>query len=220
MWRSFSRTMAPRYGSRGPQDSNHPPGARQEPWWQQAGLPASGGTQPPSRGQQWFQPRPPGKEVSHRRCPPRGTGRQGGGTAAAVSSQLYLDSRGNLILLQKDVIMRVEPSDQLTGFYSLFPHVKKDGGLHPILDPRCLNAFIKVLPFKMLTTSYILEAVEKGDWFTSVDLRDTYFYVPICPDHRPFLCFALQGQAYQFKVLPFGLSLSPRVFTSRTWTTG
>ena len=145
---------------------------------------------------------------------------RGGGTAAAVSSQLYLDSRGNLILLQKDVIMRVESSDQLTGFYSLFPHVKKDGGLHPILDPRCLNAFIKVLPFKMLTTSYILEAVEKGDWFTSVDLRDTYFYVPICPDHRPFLCFALQGQAYQFKVLPFGLSLSPRVFTSRTWTTG
>ena len=35
----------------------------------------------------------------------------------------------------------------------------------------------------------------------------------MCPVHRPFLRFAFQGQAYQFRVLPFGLSLSPRVFT-------
>ena len=64
----------------------------------------------------------------------------------------------------------------------------------------------------MLTKSQILEAVEKGDWVTSIDLKNAYFHVPICPDHRPFLRFAIQGQAYQFKVLPFGLSLSPRVF--------
>ncbi len=30
---------------------------------------------------------------------------------------------------------------------------------------------------------------------------------------RPFLRFAFEGRAYQYKVLPFGLSLSPRVFT-------
>lgn len=76
--RTFSRTTAPRYGSRGPQHSNHPPGARQEPWRQHAGFPASGNTQPPSRRQQRFQPRPPSKEGSHRRRPPRGTGRQAG----------------------------------------------------------------------------------------------------------------------------------------------
>ncbi|KAL0181950.1 hypothetical protein M9458_021325, partial [Cirrhinus mrigala] len=29
----------------------------------------------------------------------------------------------------------------------------------------------------------------------------------------PFLRFAFEGRAYQYKVLPFGLSLSPRVFT-------
>ena len=76
---TFSRTMAPRYGSRGLQHSNHPPGARQEPWWQHAGFPASGGTQSPSCRQQQFQPHPPGKEVSHRRCPPQGYGTTGRG---------------------------------------------------------------------------------------------------------------------------------------------
>ncbi len=44
-------------------------------------------------------------------------------------------------------------------------------------------------------------------------LRDTYFHVSILPRHRPFLRFAFEGQAYQYKILPFGLSLSPRVFT-------
>ncbi|CAM4682246.1 unnamed protein product [Leuciscus chuanchicus] len=34
-----------------------------------------------------------------------------------------------------------------------------------------------------------------------------------CPEHRPFLRFAFQGQAFQFQVLPLGLSLAPRVFT-------
>jgi len=33
------------------------------------------------------------------------------------------------------------------------------------------------------------------------------------PQHRPFLWFAFEGQEYHYKVLPFGLSLSPRVFT-------
>lgn len=51
----------------------------------------------------------------------------------------------------------------------------------------------------------------KGGRFTLVDLNIACFRVPICPHHRPFLCFAFQGQAYQFKGLPFGLSLSPSV---------
>ncbi len=51
------------------------------------------------------------------------------------------------------------------------------------------------------------------DWFAAIDLKDAYFHVSILPRHRPFLRFAFKGQAYQYKVLPFGLSLSPRVFT-------
>ncbi len=37
--------------------------------------------------------------------------------------------------------------------------------------------------------------------------------VSLLPQHRPFLRFAFEGWAYQYKALPFGLSLSPRVFT-------
>ena len=51
------------------------------------------------------------------------------------------------------------------------------------------------------------------DWFAAIDLKDAYFHVSILPRHRPFLRFAFEGRAYQDMALPFGLALSPRVFT-------
>lgn len=117
-------------------------------------------------------------------------------------------------LLEKEAITEVSMSVQQAGFYSTYFLIpKKDGGLRPILDLRPLNVYLKRLPFKMLHTRHILEAIEPGEWFTTVDLKDAYFHVPICKDHWKFLRFAFQGRAYEFRVLPFGLSLSPRVFT-------
>ncbi len=43
--------------------------------------------------------------------------------------------------------------------------------------------------------------------------RTLTFTFSILPLHRPFLRFAFEGRAWQYRVLPFGLSLSPRVFT-------
>ncbi len=76
-----------------------------------------------------------------------------------------------------------------------------------------LNRALHKLPFKMLTQKRILGCVRPLEWFAAIDLKDAYFHVSILPRHRPFLRFAFEGRAYQYKVLPFGLSLSPRVFT-------
>ena len=38
-------------------------------------------------------------------------------------------------------------------------------------------------------------------------------YFPFHPEHRKFLRFAFQGQAYKFAVLPFGPALAPCIFT-------
>lgn len=57
-----------------------------------------------------------------------------------------------------------------------------------------------------------LASVLRGLVFLS-DLKDTYFHIQISPNHRPFLRFAFEGVAYQYTVLPFGLSLAPHTFT-------
>ncbi len=118
------------------------------------------------------------------------------------------------VLLAKDAIEPVPPADMRSGFYSPYFIVpKKGGGLRPILDLRVLNRALHRLPFKMLTPKRIFGCVRPQDWFAAIDLKDAYFHVSILPRHRPFLRFAFEGWAYQYKVLPFGLSLSPRVFT-------
>ncbi len=76
-----------------------------------------------------------------------------------------------------------------------------------------MNRALHKLPFKMMTRKRIFGCVHPLDWFAAIDLKDAYFHVSILPRHRPFLRFAFEGRAYQYKVLPFGLSLSPRVFT-------
>ena len=76
-----------------------------------------------------------------------------------------------------------------------------------------LSPFFKVLPFHMLRTAEVIQAIRPGDWFTSIDLNDAYYHISMGRRHRQFLQFAFEGQAFQFKVLPFRISLSPRVFT-------
>ncbi len=118
------------------------------------------------------------------------------------------------VLLAKDAIEPVPPADMRSVFYSPYFIVpKKSGGLRPILDLRVLNRALHRLPFKMLTPKRIFGCVRPQDWFAAIDLKDAYFHVSILLHHRPFLRFAFEGRAYQYKVLPFGLSLSPRVFT-------
>ena len=117
-------------------------------------------------------------------------------------------------LLAKGAIEEVDPRRHPGGFYSTYFLVtKKTGGFRPILDLRGLNKFLKVISFHMLTTKDVLQSIAPGEWFTSIDLKDAYFHVPISPQHRRFLRFAYRGRHWQFRVLPFGLSLSPRVFS-------
>ncbi len=112
-------------------------------------------------------------------------------------------------LLGKDAIEEIKPP-VFFSVYFIIP--KKDGGFRPILDLRDLNKTLKYLPFLMLRTSDVLRAIEPQDCIVKVDLKDAYFHVPIAPHHRHFLCFHFEGKTFQFNVLPFGLSLGPRVF--------
>ncbi len=117
-------------------------------------------------------------------------------------------------LLDKGAIERVPLPDRQSGYYSRYFLVpKKDGGLRPILDLRGLNRYLRIYKFKMLTIKMIVSHIQSEDWFVTIDLKDAYFHIEILPQHRKFLRFAFGGEAYQYRVLPFGLALSPRTYT-------
>ena len=47
----------------------------------------------------------------------------------------------------------------------------------------------------------------------SIDLKDAYLQIPIHLESRRFLRFGFRDQVVQFRVLPFGLTTAPQVFT-------
>ena len=100
------------------------------------------------------------------------------------------------------------------GFYSrLFVVMKASGSWRPVIDLSTLNLRIQQTSFKMETLQSVLLSVRPGDWMVSLDLKDAYLQVPMHPDSRKFLRFMVGGKVYQFKVLCFGLSTAPQVFT-------
>ena len=115
-------------------------------------------------------------------------------------------------LLEKGAVERVT-NIHSPGFYSrLFLVPKKDGAWRPIIDLSKLNQFLTKESFKMETPSSIRTSVLPNHWGVSLDLTDAYFHIPIHPTSRKLLRFCVGNQVFQFKALPFGLSLAPLVF--------
>ena len=83
-------------------------------------------------------------------------------------------------LLEKGAVTLLPSEEMGQGFYLAFFLIpKRDGGLRPILNLKGFNRFLKRLPFRMLSLSRLLLSVRHGDWFTTVDLRDAHFHIPI-----------------------------------------
>ena len=59
----------------------------------------------------------------------------------------------------------------------------------------------------------IRTSLQQGEWVTSILFKDAYFHIPIQEQSRKYPRFHVQGQTYQFKALPFGLSTAPLEFT-------
>ena len=116
------------------------------------------------------------------------------------------------LLLQKGAI-ELAPLSSL-GYYSrLFVVMKASGSWRPVIDLSLLNLRVLKTPFKMETIQSTLLSVRRGDWMVSIDLKDAYLQVPIHPESRKYLRFMAFNKVYQFKVLCFGLSTAPQVFT-------
>ena len=94
-----------------------------------------------------------------------------------------------------------------------FWYPKPNNKWRPILDLSNQNPFLKVEKFKMETLETIRTSLHQGEWVTSIDLKDTYFHIPIQEQSIKYLRFFTQGRTYQFKALPFSLSTAPLEFT-------
>ena len=113
--------------------------------------------------------------------------------------------------LNSDIIER-SPTQNQDSLSQMFVVREKDK-VRPILNCQRINQFIQCQHFKMESVPILRDLIEAGDWMCKIDLKDAYTVVPIHPESRQYLSFLQHGTVYQYKSLPFGMSVAPRVFS-------
>ena len=96
--------------------------------------------------------------------------------------------------------------------------VQSSGKLRLILDLSHLNKFVVKKSVKYEDLRTVLQLFSPGMFVFSFDLKSAYHHIDICEEHMKFLPFkwpSVDGamKFYEFKVLPFGLTSAPYVFT-------
>ncbi len=82
-----------------------------------------------------------------------------------------------------------------------------------VIDLRRVNSTLPARPCKFETLSTLARMAGKGWWCLTFDLAQGYHHIEMTPNSREWLGFKVLNCWYRYKVLPFGLSWSPCVFT-------
>lgn len=116
-------------------------------------------------------------------------------------------------MLAKRAIHAVESSeDELVACFFARPK-KQAGKWRPIVSLKFLNKYLTYIKFRMTTIPEVKRWIRKDYFFTSLDLQDAYFSIPLNEAAGRFVRFIWRGVCYEFSVIMFGLGASPRVFT-------
>ena len=87
-----------------------------------------------------------------------------------------------------------------------------------MIDLSILNRYITCHRFRMVTLAQVRAALSPGAWFTSLDLANAYWHVPVHRRFRSFLTVQDGHTVLRLRVMPFVLNIAPRVFTKLTRT--
>lgn len=90
---------------------------------------------------------------------------------------------------------------------------KKDGTKRLCCDFRRINQQIMKDHFPMPIIDDLLDRLQRAKVFTTLDLVNGFFHVPIEPESRKYTSFIVHNGQYEFLKVPFGLCNSPAVFT-------
>ncbi|GBP11387.1 hypothetical protein EVAR_91278_1 [Eumeta japonica] len=89
---------------------------------------------------------------------------------------------------------------------------KKDGSKRLCCDYRKLNGKIIRDNFPMALIDDVVEKLQGANVFTTLDLKDGFFHVPVDSESTKYTAFVTHGGQYEFCYVPFGISNSPAVF--------
>ena len=90
---------------------------------------------------------------------------------------------------------------------------KSEDFFRMILNLKRLNENMPYIHFKMETIKPILTLVTPNYYMAKVDIKDTYYSVPILPEHQKYLKFYFREKLCQSACLTNDFYSGPRKFT-------
>lgn len=90
---------------------------------------------------------------------------------------------------------------------------RKDGSKRLCCDYRKLNDKIVRDHFPMPLIEEVLDKLQKANVYTTLDLTNGFFHVPLEESSRKYTSFVTSNGQFEFLFVPFGISNSPAVFT-------
>lgn len=137
-------------------------------------------------------------------------------------NRLFNDKQNDFIqkeinaLLVSGAIQRASSTPVIVSAINAVP--KKTGDkLRLVVNLRHINSFLPHRVFKYENLRRVGgDILQKGVWLFKVDLKSGYHHIQMHGSTHRFLGFQFNNQFFEFKVLPFGLSLAPFIFTKVT----
>lgn len=90
---------------------------------------------------------------------------------------------------------------------------KKTGCWRFCVDYRALNKVTIADSYPLPYVSSILDKLRDARYLSTLDIKSAYWQIPIAEESRPLTAFTVPSRGlFQFKRMPFGLSVAPAVF--------
>lgn len=90
---------------------------------------------------------------------------------------------------------------------------KKDGSVRLCLDARFLNDLMEADTEVPPQINELLQRFHGCKVFTTIDLRASFWQIPLDVDSRRYTAFLYNGKSYVFKVMPFGIKTATASFS-------
>ncbi|UYV78663.1 hypothetical protein LAZ67_16002321, partial [Cordylochernes scorpioides] len=89
---------------------------------------------------------------------------------------------------------------------------KRDNTMRLCIDFRRVNELVPsdLHPLPLIET--VLDNLSKARVFSTVDISNAYYQIPITEESQPLLSFVTQQGQFNFKRLPFGFKSAPQIF--------
>ena len=128
-------------------------------------------------------------------------------------SELELINEELAKMIKTGVIRKVNNVDRDQYISNIFFRYKSNKNLRVILNLKRFNNFVNSVHFKMGGLKDALYLMYEGCFFTTVDLKDAYYTVPLHEKATKYFRFQHEGLLYEFTSLVMGYKDSPRIFT-------